>query len=70
MVLRRWPATLAQRPDWIICLLGGNDITRVGPAPNKPQVILSESVANLAELRQIAAVRTDAAWVWITPALV
>src|SRR5262245_39310512 len=23
MVLRRWPAMLARRPDWIICLLGG-----------------------------------------------
>lgn len=68
MVLRRWPATLAQQPDWILCLLGGNDVTRVGPAPAKPQVSLSESVANLRELRRIAAAHTDATWVWITPA--
>jgi acyl-CoA thioesterase I len=67
MVLRRWPATLAQRPDWVICLLGGNDITRVGPEPTKPQVSLAESVANLRELRRIAAAQTDASWVWMTP---
>jgi lysophospholipase L1-like esterase len=68
MVLRRWPATLAQQPDWILCLLGGNDVTRVGPAPAKPQLSLSESVANLRELRRIAAAHTSASWVWITPA--
>jgi acyl-CoA thioesterase-1 len=67
MVLRRWPATLAQRPDWVICLLGGNDITRVGPEPTKPQVSLPESVANLRELRRIAAAQTDTSWVWMTP---
>jgi acyl-CoA thioesterase I len=68
MVLRRWPSTQAQRPDWVICLLGGNDITRVGPEPTKPQVSLAETVANLRELRRIAAAQTDASWVWMTPA--
>jgi acyl-CoA thioesterase I len=68
MVLRRWPAMLAQRPDWVVCLLGGNDLTRVGPEPTKPQVSLAESVANLRELRRIAAAQTDASWVWMTPA--
>lgn len=68
MLLGRWPSTLAQRPDWIICLLGGNDVTRIGPEPTKPQVSLAESTANLAELRRIAAVRGNAAWIWITPA--
>lgn len=67
MVLRRWPATLAQRPDWILCHLGGNDVTRVGPEPTKPQVSLPESVANLLDLRRIATARTSAAWVWLTP---
>jgi acyl-CoA thioesterase I len=67
MVLRRWPATLTKQPDWIICLLGGNDVTRVGPEPTKPQLDLSESVANLVELRRIAQARTTASWVWMTP---
>jgi acyl-CoA thioesterase I len=68
MVLRRWPATLAQRPEWIICMLGGNDVTRVGPEPTKPQVSLAESIANLVELRRIATALTAASWVWMTPA--
>ncbi|MDG4787507.1 SGNH/GDSL hydrolase family protein [Micromonospora sp. WMMD1102] len=68
MVLRRWPATLtAARPDWIICALGGNDVTRVGPEPTKPQVSRSESTANLHELRRIAAHSTTASWIWMTP---
>lgn len=69
MVLRRWPATLSQyRPDWVICALGGNDVNRTGPEPTKMQVGLAESVANLRELRRIAAARSRCAWVWITPA--
>jgi acyl-CoA thioesterase I len=67
MVVRRWPAALAQRPDWVICMLGGNDVTRVGPAPAKPQVGLAESIANLVELRRVAAELTGARWVWMTP---
>jgi lysophospholipase L1-like esterase len=67
MVLRRWPAALRSEPDWILCGLGGNDVTRVGPEPTRPQVSLTESVANLRELRRIAAERTDAFWLWLTP---
>lgn len=70
MILRRWPSLLnsapdRSAPDWILCGLGGNDVTRV--AGGKPQVSLSESVANLRELHRIAADRTQATWVWLTP---
>lgn len=68
MVLRRWPATLATRPDWVVCALGANDVTRVGPDAAKPQVSLSESVANLSELRRIAGALTECSWIWMTPA--
>jgi lysophospholipase L1-like esterase len=68
MVLRRWPATLAAiQPDWVICALGGNDVTRVGPEPTRTQVAPAESFANLQDLRRIAAARTEASWVWLTP---
>jgi acyl-CoA thioesterase-1 len=68
MVLRRWPAALAVDPDWVLCQLGTNDVTRVGPEPTKPQVSLSESIANLHELRRIAAARNpEIRWVWLTP---
>ncbi|MED7930514.1 hypothetical protein SMD20_40255 [Nonomuraea sp. LP-02] len=36
-------------------------------AGGKPQVTLSESIANLHELRRIAAERTRARWTWLTP---
>jgi lysophospholipase L1-like esterase len=65
MVLRRWPATVAgTRPDWVLCALGGNDVTRVGPEPTTPQVGVAESVANLRRMQVIA---PDPHWVWLTP---
>lgn len=65
MILRRWPSTLAAvRPNWIVCCLGGNDVTRVGPAPSKPQTSLAESIANLHELHRLA---MDVGWIWMTP---
>jgi lysophospholipase L1-like esterase len=68
MVLRRFvPNVAAQRPDWILCLLGGNDVTRIGPEPNKPQVSLEETAKNLEAMRRIAREQTEARWVWITP---
>lgn len=65
MVLRRWPSLLNPSPDWIICGLGGNDVTRI--AGGKPQVTLAESIENLRELRRIATERTAARWIWLTP---
>ena len=67
MILRRFVPTLGQKPDWIFCLLGGNDITRIGSEANKPQVSLVETEQNLLTLRRLAAERTDATWVWVTP---
>lgn len=65
MILRRWPSMLDPAPDWIICGLGGNDVTRI--AGGKAQVSLAESIANLHELRRIAAERTPARWAWLSP---
>jgi len=68
MALRRFvPTVVAQEPDWVICFLGGNDVTRVGPEPNKAQVGLQETIENLEAMRRIASALTDARWVWITP---
>jgi acyl-CoA thioesterase-1 len=68
MVLRRFvPNVAAQKPDWIVCLLGGNDVTRIGPQPDKPQVSLEETAKNLEAMRRIARTQTEARWVWITP---
>lgn len=71
MILRRWPATLAAAsPHLVVCALGGNDVTRVGPAASKTVVSREETLANLRELRRIAAETSPAAWVWMTPASV
>jgi lysophospholipase L1-like esterase len=65
MVLRRWPAVAAGvAPDWVLCALGGNDVTRVGPEPATTQVSPDVSVANLRRMREIA---PDPKWVWLTP---
>jgi acyl-CoA thioesterase I len=68
MALRRFvPNVVTQEPDWVICFLGGNDVTRVGPEPNKAQVGLQETIENLEAMRRITSALTDARWVWITP---
>lgn len=67
MILRRLVPTLAQKPDWIFCLLGGNDVTRIGSEKNKPQVSLEETQQNLLTMRRLATEMTEATWVWLTP---
>ena len=67
MALRRFVPTVAQEPDWVICFLGGNDVTRVGPEPNKAQVGLQETIENLEAMRRVTSTLTEARWVWITP---
>lgn len=68
MVLRRFiPNVVGQEPDWIICLLGGDYATRIGPEPNKPQVSVDETARSLEAMRHLAQTQTEANWVWITP---
>jgi lysophospholipase L1-like esterase len=62
--------TLGLRPDWIFCLIGGNDAKRIGPEPTKTLVSVAETAANLDALRRLAAAKTEAGWVWITPGTV
>lgn len=61
---------LGLRPDWIFCLVGGNDAKRIGPEPTKTLVSLAETRENLDSLRRLAASQTEAEWVWITPGTV
>ncbi|WP_412540810.1 SGNH/GDSL hydrolase family protein [Longispora sp. K20-0274] len=84
------PAVAHHAPDWILCMLGGNDAQRLGPAsganiqhpgpaagtgqrsgpPAGPTLVsLTETDRNLAALRDLAAHRTGARWVWLTPTL-
>ena len=62
--------SLVLRPDWIFCLVGGNDAKRIGPEPAKTLVGVEETAENLDALQRLAAAQTEAEWVWITPGTV
>ncbi len=66
-ILGRFSGVMAKQPDWIICMIGGNDVLRIGPEPTKTQVSLEETAKNLSAIRYVAAAQTKAHWVWITP---
>ncbi|MED4780480.1 SGNH/GDSL hydrolase family protein [Brevibacillus choshinensis] len=66
-VLRRMSDIVSQKPDWILCMIGSNDVLRIGPEPSKTQVSTEETAKNLAAIRHIAASLTKASWVWLTP---
>ncbi|WP_157249084.1 SGNH/GDSL hydrolase family protein [Nonomuraea typhae] len=57
------PALAFQRPDWVLCMLGGNDAVRVG-GTGATRVSLAETERNLRLLRQAV---PDAAWLWVAP---
>ncbi|MEJ7870706.1 MAG: SGNH/GDSL hydrolase family protein, partial [Rubrobacteraceae bacterium] len=54
MALRRFVPLISQELDWIVCFLGGNDVTRIGPGPNKTQVSLEETTRNVEAMRRMA----------------
>ncbi|UKS29434.1 GDSL-type esterase/lipase family protein [Paenibacillus sp. HWE-109] len=66
-VLSRINGIVSKQPDWILCLIGGNDAMRVGPESAKTQVSAEETAKNLHEIRRIAAARSQSRWVWMTP---
>lgn len=66
-LLGRFNGVVAQEPDWIICMIGGNDVLRFGPEPTKTQVSAEETARNISEIRRISTVNSAAQWVWITP---
>lgn len=47
--------TLAMDPDWILLMIGANDVRRHGTRAGVRQLSLAESVRNLGELRRMAA---------------
>jgi lysophospholipase L1-like esterase len=66
-VLGRFTGIMSRQPNWIICMIGSNDVLRVGPVPTKTQVSPEETSKNLAAIRHIAAQQTKTSWIWITP---
>ncbi|WP_028548555.1 SGNH/GDSL hydrolase family protein [Paenibacillus sp. UNC451MF] len=66
-ILGRFSGIVAKNPNWFLCMIGSNDVLRFGPESAKTLVSLEEIEKNLNEIRRIAAARTKAQWVWITP---
>ncbi|NUW33735.1 SGNH/GDSL hydrolase family protein [Nonomuraea sp. SMC257] len=68
--LTQLPALSYHRPDWVLCMLGGNDVQRLGPGDGTTLVSPSETRRNLVALRDLATRRVAARWVWLTPSAV
>ncbi|MCR8644259.1 GDSL-type esterase/lipase family protein [Paenibacillus sp. N1-5-1-14] len=66
-VLGKFSNIIAKQPNWILCMIGGNDTLRVGTDSCKTQVSLAETVQNLVEVRRLAGTHTTSKWIWLTP---
>ena len=66
-LLGRINGTMAHDPEWVLCMIGGNDALRFGPEPSSTQVSIGETSRNLAEILRLAQARGNPRWVWITP---
>ncbi|MCX5211613.1 SGNH/GDSL hydrolase family protein [Kitasatospora sp. NBC_00240] len=64
--LAQLPALALLRPDRVLCMLGANDVQRLGPDAVS-LVGADETRRNLLLLRELAGRRTSARWIWLTP---
>ncbi|MGT2532378.1 SGNH/GDSL hydrolase family protein [Streptomyces nojiriensis] len=62
--LANLPLLAFQRPDWVLCMLGANDVQRLDGVP---LVAAAETRRTLRALRDLTVRRTGARWVWLTP---
>ncbi|MFE3763830.1 SGNH/GDSL hydrolase family protein [Streptomyces sp. NPDC059104] len=58
------PPLAFQRPDWVLCMLGANDVQRLDGVP---LVDAAETRRALRALRDLTVRRTGARWIWLTP---
>ncbi|MFI6921205.1 SGNH/GDSL hydrolase family protein [Nonomuraea spiralis] len=64
--LTQLPMLGFQRPDLVLCMIGGNDSQHL--APDAPTLVSApETERNLAMLHDLAQRRGPARWVWLTP---
>ncbi|MCH0541448.1 SGNH/GDSL hydrolase family protein [Streptomyces sp. MUM 203J] len=61
------PALSSQRPDWVLCMLGGNDAQRLGPDGGTRLVSQDETARNLRTLFDLSATDGAPRWLWLTP---
>lgn len=65
--LANLPLLSFQRPDWVLCMLGANDVQRLDGVP---LVAAAETRRALLALRDLTVRRTGARWIWLTPTAV
>ncbi|MFE5535470.1 SGNH/GDSL hydrolase family protein [Streptomyces sp. NPDC056492] len=58
------PLLAFQRPDWVLCMLGANDVQRLDGVP---LVAADETRRALRALRDLTVRRAGARWIWLTP---
>lgn len=63
----RFAEVVAAEPDWIITMVGTNDVRLHGRQPTKVLVSPQETERNLEMLANYGRTETDARWVWIAP---
>lgn len=68
--LARLPGLAFHRPDWVLCMLGGNDAQRLGGPDGPTLVSATETERNLRTLRDLAGRHDSARWIWLTPTAV
>lgn len=68
--LRSLTETLLQKPNWLICFVGANDVQRIGFPVAKSLVSLEETARNVAAIQHLAATQTKARQIWIIPPFV
>lgn len=66
-LLERFLDVLEGRPDWILIMIGTNDVAFVRDPPTKSLVSLEETGENLRTLRKLATTLGAARLVWMTP---
>lgn len=66
-VVSRFRGVVAEQPQWILCLVGTNDVRRHGAAPTKILISREETFENFRLLRSYGATQTSSHWLWMTP---
>lgn len=61
------PGLSFHRPDWVLCMLGGNDAQRLGSVDGPTLVSLPETERNLRVLCDLVTRSVAERWAWITP---
>jgi lysophospholipase L1-like esterase len=66
-VVSRFIAVVREQPQWILCLVGTNDVRRHGATPTKTLISRDETFENFRLLRSYGVNQTSAHWLWMTP---